>query len=77
MGVFSVFTIGLLWKIFSHLLKLSGDNNAVMLGVWLSNLPLIITALCALIALPYTVSRGASAISDLANFAANLRRPKE
>lgn len=70
MGFFSLFTCAILWRILSHLLKVSNDNNVTALTVWLSNLPLIITALCALIALPYSVSRGASAISDLAGMVA-------
>jgi hypothetical protein len=74
MGFFSLFTVGIIWKILSHLLKLSEASNGVILAIWLSNLPLIITALCALIALPYSVSRGASAISDLASMARGINK---
>jgi hypothetical protein len=74
MGIFSLFTITILYKTFSHLVKLSEASNGVILTIWLSNLPLIITSLCALIALPYTVSRGASALTDLAQLAASFRK---
>ncbi len=73
MGFFSLFTVCILWRILSHLLKVSNDGNATMLGIWLSNLPLIITALCALIALPYTVNRGSNAISSLAGMVAAFK----
>lgn len=74
MAFFSIFTVGVLGYIFQHLVKLSNDSNATILTIWLSNLPLIITALCALIALPYTVSRGASAIADLASLARGINK---
>jgi hypothetical protein len=77
MAVFSVFTMAVIWKILGHLLKLSAGGNAAMLAVWLTNLPLIISSLCLLVALPYTVSRGTSAISDIAQFVANLKRKNE
>lgn len=74
MAVFSVFTMAVIWKILSHLLKLSEAGNEAMLGVWLSNLPMVISALCLLIALPYTIARGTSAISELAQFVANFKK---
>lgn len=51
MAVFSVFTMAVIWKILAHLLKLSAAGNEAMPGVSLSNLPLIISSLCLLIAL--------------------------
>ncbi len=39
------------------------DN--VALGLWLPNLPLIITALVGLMAAPYTINRGTATITDI------------
>lgn len=74
MAVFAVFTMVVLRKIFAHPLTLGEAGNAAMLGVWLSNLPLIIASLRLLIGLPYSVNRGRNAISDIAAFVANLKK---
>jgi hypothetical protein len=77
MGLFSVFTVGILWRIFSHLLKISNDGNVAVLSTWLGNLPFIIAALCALIALPYTVNQGTGAISSLAGMVSAYKGNKK
>jgi hypothetical protein len=73
MGVFSLFSMFVLWRIISHMLRLSDTGHNDTLTIWLSNLPLLITSLCVLIALPYSVGKGAGAISDLANMVSSLR----
>lgn len=41
-------------------------TDIALVGVWLANLPLLIAALMGLIALPYTVNKGTSTLSDIA-----------
>jgi hypothetical protein len=63
MGLFSLFTIAALWRVFGKLIHM---DDAMTLTVWLSNLQLIISALIALISAAYAINRGGNAISDLA-----------
>ena len=63
MFFFSLLTAAILWRIVAHVLQLT---DIALVGVWLANLPLLIAALCGLIALPYTVNKGTSTLSDIA-----------
>lgn len=69
MFVFSIFTLWLLVKIFFHIFAIA-DTTA--LTIWLSNIPLLITALMGLIALPYTINKGAGAITETFSGLANM-----
>jgi hypothetical protein len=61
MFLFSCFSMWLLWRIFWHVFRLS---DTTQLTIWLSNLPLLIAALCGLIVLPYTVNQGSQAMQS-------------
>lgn len=70
MGVFSVFTMLVLWRIFRHVLYMT---DAVVLNIWLSNIPLIIASLMGLISLPYTINRSTNFLSDLAGMIGQVK----
>jgi hypothetical protein len=69
MYIFAGFTLWLLWKIIWHIF---GITDTTQLTIWLSNLPLLITALMGLIALPYTINKGAGAMSETFSGIANM-----
>lgn len=69
--IFSAFDMWVIWRIFYHIIHAVKDPN--MLSVWLANLPMIIGALIGLAAIPYTVNRGASALSDMAGYLSQLK----
>ena len=73
MFVFSLFTLHLLWKIFDHLYQITDVSE---LSIWLANIPLLIASLIALIALPYTINRGAGAVTDSISSIANIMASK-
>jgi hypothetical protein len=70
MFIFSIFSIWLDWRIFYHIFRIT-DTTAI--SVWLGNLPMLIGAQIGLIALPYTVNKGTSTLSDVAGMFANLK----
>lgn len=70
MFIFSIFSIYLDWRIFYHIFRL---NDTAQLGVWLANLPMLIGSEIGLIALPYTVNKGTSTLSDVASMFATMR----
>jgi hypothetical protein len=39
----------------------------MQVSVWLANMPMLITALIGLIALPYGINKGTATFSDIAN----------
>lgn len=69
MFIFSAFSLWLIYRIFKHVFGLSDTTT---LTIWLSNVPLILTALMGLIALPYTINRGAGAITETFSGIANM-----
>ena len=73
MYIFSFFTIWVLGFIIRHIFYLEDVNK---LTIWLSNLPLLIAALIGLISLPYTINRGATSMSDIANMIAQVKAAK-
>jgi hypothetical protein len=68
LAVFSCAIIGFMCR---HMLRVT---DPAALGTWLSNLPIVITALIGLITVPYGVNRGASLMSDLAGSYAQVRQ---
>jgi TRAP-type C4-dicarboxylate transport system permease small subunit len=70
MFIFSIFSIWLDWRIFYHVFRIQ-DTTAI--SVWLGNLPMLIGAEIGLIAMPYTVNKGTSTLSDVAGMFANLK----
>jgi hypothetical protein len=52
----------LIWRLFWHIIRLA---DTTQLTIWLSNVPLIIAALCGLIVLPYTVNKGSEAMGTV------------
>ncbi len=69
MYIFAFFSINLLGRIFSHIYRIT---DTTQLTIWLSNMPLLITALMGLIALPYTINKGAGAVSETFSGLANM-----
>lgn len=70
MFIFSLFSIWLDWRIFYHVFRIT-DPTAI--SIWLGNLPMLIGAEIGLIAMPYTVNKGTSTLSDVAGMFANLK----
>jgi hypothetical protein len=64
MFAFSAFSMHLIWRCFAHILALT---DPVQISTWLSNMPMLITSLIALIALPYGINKGTATFSDIAN----------
>jgi hypothetical protein len=64
MYMFSVFSMWLLWRCFYHIFQL---HDPTLVTIWLSNMPLLITTLIGLIALPYGINKGSATFSDIAN----------
>ncbi len=59
MYVFSIFSMVIIGLIVNRIL--SSDNPAVI-GMYLSNLPFVITSLMGLISLPYGINKSAAAV---------------
>ena len=70
--IFSAFDMWVVWRIIYHILHAVKDPN--VLAVWLANLPMIIGALICLAAIPYTINRGASALTDMAGYLGQLKK---
>src|SRR5271170_7970792 len=70
MFIFSIFSMWLDWRIFYHVFRI---QDATAVSVWLGNLPMLIGAEIGLIAMPYTVNKGTSTLSDVAGMFANLK----
>lgn len=62
--VFSLFSIGVIGYIVYHVTHIT---DVVIIGIFLSNLPLLIASLMGLIALPYGINKGTTTFSDIAN----------
>lgn len=69
MFLFSCFSMWLLWRIFWHVFRLT---DTAALSIWLSNVPLLVAALCGLIVLPYTVNKGSEAMQSTFNGIASM-----
>ena len=69
MFVFAGFSMVMISKILWHIFNIT---DTTQLTIWLSNFPLILTAFMALIALPYTVNKGAGAMSETFSGIANM-----
>jgi hypothetical protein len=70
MFIFSIFSMWLDWRIFYHVFRLTDPSQV---SVWLANLPMLIGAEIGLIALPYTVNKGTSTLSDVAGMFASIK----
>lgn len=70
MYIFSFFSMWLLWRCFYHIFRLT---DATLVTIWLSNMPMLVTTLIGLIALPYGINKGSATFSDIANMIANAR----
>ena len=70
MFIFSFFTMHLIWRCFYHIYQLT---DLAIIGIWLANMPLLITSCMGLISLPYALSKGTSAITGIANSMANVK----
>ena len=64
MFLFSVFSMMVIGWIVYHITYIT---DVVIIGIYLANLPLLITSLLGLIALPYGINKGSSTFSDIAN----------
>lgn len=73
MAAFSFFSMWLIWRIFWHIFHL---HDLAQLTMWISNIPILIASFCGLIALPYTINKGAGAITDTFSGIANLMAQK-
>jgi hypothetical protein len=73
MFAFSGFSMHLIWGCFRHIYTLS---DPIQVSVWLSNMPMLITSLIGLIALPYGINKGTATFSDIANMMASARGKK-
>jgi hypothetical protein len=73
MYLFSLFSMHLLWGCFRHIYTLT---DTMQVSVWLTNMPMLITALCALIALPYAINKSSITLSDIAAMMTNVKNPK-
>jgi hypothetical protein len=71
---FSLFSMHLIWRCFFHIYQL---KDPMQVSVWLSNMPMLITALIGLIALPYGINKGTATFSDIANMMASARGKKD
>ncbi len=71
MYALAVFSCAVIGFMVHHMLRIT---DPAALGTWLSNLPIVITALIGLITVPYGVNRGASLMSDLAGSYAQVRQ---
>jgi hypothetical protein len=60
--IFSAFDMWAIWRVIYHVLHI---KDVALLGVWLANLPMLIGALIALAALPYTVNQGFNGIANM------------
>ncbi len=70
MFLFSMFSCWIIWRILYHVFRISDPTQ---ISIWLANLPMLIGALVALIALPYTVNKGTNTLSDVANMFATIK----
>jgi hypothetical protein len=70
MYALAVFSCVIIGAMVHHMLRIT---DPAALGTWLSNLPIVITALIGLITVPYGVNRGTSLMSDLAGSYAQVR----
>ena len=62
--VFSLFSLGVIGYIVYHVTHIT---DVVIIGIFLSNLPLLIASLMGLISLPYGINKGSATFSDIAN----------
>ena len=69
MFVFSCFSMWLIWRIFWHVFRI---RDTAAMTIWLSNIPLLIAALCGLIVLPYTINKGSEAMGSAFNGIAQM-----
>jgi len=60
-SMFSMMVIGWIVYYITHI------TDVMIIGTYLANLPLLITSLLGLIALPYGINKGSSTFSDIAN----------
>jgi hypothetical protein len=63
MFLFSFFTMWVVQRIIYHVTHLT---DVAMVSVYLSNLPIVLTALIGLIAAPYAINKGTASFSDIA-----------
>ena len=64
MYAFSIFSMWLIWRCFFHIFRL---HDPTLVTIWLSNMPMLVTTLIGLIALPYGINKGTATFSDIAN----------
>jgi len=64
MFLFSFFTMWVVQRIIYHVTHLT---DVAMVSVYLSNLPIVLTALIGLIAAPYAINKGTASFSDIAS----------
>jgi hypothetical protein len=69
MFLFSLFSMWIISRMVKHIFVLT---DAGVIAMYLGNLPLIIASLMGLIALPYTINRGAGALTDTFSGIANI-----
>lgn len=63
MYAFSIFSMWVIWHCFNHIFQLTDVNQ---ITIWLSNMPMLLTAFMGLIALPYGINKGSATFSDIA-----------
>lgn len=68
--ILAVFDMIVIWGIFRYLKTV---HDPMLVASWMGNLPMVIGALTALAALPYTVNRGTNALSDIMGAVAQLK----
>lgn len=68
---FSIFSMWLITKCFNHIFQL---QDLTQLGIWLANMPMLITTLMGLISLPYAINKSSSTFSDIAASIANANK---
>lgn len=66
----SMFSTLILWGIFRYL---KGVHDPTVVSAWMANMPMVIGGFAAFCSVPYTVNRGAGAITDIMNAVANLK----
>lgn len=74
MLVFSIFAMVVIGCMVYHMIHL---HDPAQLGIWLPAFPMVVTVLTGLIVAPYTVSRGASTMSDVLTAMASARQAKK
>lgn len=73
MFIFAFFSMWTIQRVVEHTFKLT---DPTIVALYMSNIPMLITTLMGLIALPYGINKSTTTMSDIATMIANAKQGK-